>query len=703
MLRETLAEIGLRPKAGSKPPGYAQLHQAILTGFVGSVGRMREKREYDGTRGMRFVIAPGTKLAAHPPKWVVAASLVETTRVYARMVASVQPGWIEAAAAHLVKRTYSEAHWLESRGYVAAYESVSLHGLLLTARRRVNYSAIAPREAHEIFLREALVEGRARFGGGFLEANRRLREEIELLEAKIRRRDILVDAEALVDFYRARVPEHVSTVAGFERWRVEAERANPGLLYMSRSDLMRRDVPEVNEETFPDTLTVGANRLPLLYRFEPAAPDDGVTLIVPEPLVEALDAEQLAWLVPGYRLEKLIALLRSLPKSLRKQLVPVPEHAAQALQELNRLSTLPPFHEWAAQWISRRAGEPVTPAQLAALPLPDHLRMNVRVVGERDEVIAEGRDVAAIVRSLRMAARRAEPTATALVHRSWDFGDLPETEQVQRNRLRLVVYPAIEDRGSGVARIEARSAAHAEALIRPAVARLAILALPQQAAMIRKRIAGDHELVLLSRNLSLAQALPDALTERAFRECFAPDDAPLPRSREAFQALLDARRSEVSDVADRLTELLRQVLRRLHAVRMELSRLRSPAFASAVADVESQLAALLPPDFLQTTPYAWLQQMPRYLEAVARRIARLQDNVRRDAELAARVRPFEAALRELIHRARAVIPHPEIDRLRWMIEEFRVSLYAQDLRTLLRVSEKRLSEQMERARAEALA
>ena len=565
----------------------------------------------------------------------------------------------------------------------------------------MNYSTIAPLEAHEIFIREALVEGRARITAGFLDANRRLREEIERMEAKIRRRDILVDEQALVEFYRARVPAHVSTVAGFERWLAEAEQREPRLLYMSRADLMRREAPDANDTDFPDTLQVGANRLPLQYRFEPAASDDGVTLIVPEALVDTLSAEQLAWLVPGYRLEKLTAVMRALPKAVRKQLVPVPERATEALEELRRLPALPPFHEWTAQWISRRAGVPVSAAQIAALPLPDHLRMNLRIVDERSNVAAEGRDLSALRRTLRTAAKVRETGPAPLLHRKWDFGELPESAEVERNRLRLVVYPALEDRGNGVARIEARTPAQALELTRAAVARLAMLALPQQSSYIRKRMADDRELVLLSRSLPLVKALPDALTERAFRECFAPDDEPLPRDRETFEKLVESRRASLSDVAERIAALLLEILKRLHAVRVALARLRSPAFASAVADIESQLAALLPPDFLQSTPLSWLQQMPRYLDAVARRIERLQNNVQRDAELAARVRPFETSLRALTCQARAGIPHPELSQLRWMIEEFRVSLFAQDLRTLVRVSEQRLAEQLDRARAEA--
>ena len=758
-LAQSLAELKLRPN--QVPASYADLHQAILTGFLGSIGELDEKREYNGPRGLRFVVAPGTPLAARPPRWIVAGSLVETTRLYARMVAAVDPGWIEAAGAHLLKRSYSEPHWVQTRGFVSAYESVALYGLTLAARRRVNYGAIAPTEAREIFIREALVETpadestaladnramssrgsrpgrpRALVEGGFLEANRRLRADIEALEAKIRRRDVVVDEERQLAFYAARIPERVNSVAAFNHWRVEAERSNPRLLCMSRADLMQRDVPEAGAELFPDELPVGGNQLPLRYKFEPAEPGDGVTLIVPEPLLDALNAEQIAWLVPGMRLEKIIAVFRALPKAQRKLLVPVPDCAKSALDDLSseaaRLGRLPGFHEWLAQWVTQRAGMSVTAAQLATLTLPDHLRMNLRILDAQDAVLAEGRDLLAIKRKLYAtspsphhapiaatfglrtgtgtaattrtgtgASAAAHAAARPALHRQWDFGDLPESREIERNRLRLVVYPAIEDRGAGVALLEARNAQAADAVSRSGMVRLAILALPQQAKYVSKRMTDDRELVLLSRGLPLRQSLPDALTQRAFLECFLPADVPLPRNAQDFNRALEQQRAQLSDVADRLAVTVTSTLKEWRAARAALDGLRSGAFADVVADINAQLSTLLPPDFIESTPRPWLDYLPRYLKAVTRRIDRLPANVRRDAELAARVKPFAGALRTLMAEPAINAIRPELEQLRWMIEEFRVSLFAQDLKTMLRVSEKRLTEQLGIARESRL-
>jgi ATP-dependent helicase HrpA len=706
-LKEAIAELKLRPN--QVPASYAELHQAILTGFLGSIGNLDERREYDGPRGLRFVIAPGTPLASRPPKWVVAGSLIETARLYARMVATVDPGWIEAAGAHLLKRVYTEPHWVDTRGHVSAYETVSLYGLTLASRRRVNYGAIAPLEAREIFVREALVNGESDVRGDFLRANRTLLENVERLEAKIRRRDILVDETTLVKFYLARIPERVNTVAAFESWRGKAERHAPRLLYMSEADVMTRDAAEVSAQQFPDDLPLAGNRLPLTYKFEPTQPDDGITLTVPEPLVDLLDAGRLAWLVPGMHLEKVTELMRALPKDLRKPLVPVPDSARAALTTApaGTYEELPDFYEWLASWITARIGQAVAAAQLAALPLPDHLRLNIRIVDANDEVLEEGRDVLAIKRRMRDLASTAVSATTRDAeverHRQWDFGDLPESVQVNRNRLRFRVYPAVADRGASVARIEARSTVEAEFISRAGLTRLAMLSLSQQTRYVAQRLGQNRELVLLASGLPLSEPLPQALTWRAVRECFLPDEEPLPRSEQAFAALLESKRADLNDVADHLADLVLAVLKDWRGARMALDGLRSPTFAAAVADIESHLTLLFPSDFVQTTPLSWLEQYPRYLKAVRRRIDRLADNVSRDTQLSAQVAPFSSALQGLMAEPSGTRPRPELQQFRWMLEEFRVSLFAQDLRTLLRVSDKRLTEQLAKARVEARA
>jgi ATP-dependent RNA helicase HrpA len=296
------------------------------------------------------------------------------------------------------------------------------------------------------------------------------------------------------------------------------------------------------------------------------------------------------------------------------------------------------------------------------------------------------------------APASAPVVSTPTLHRQWDFGEVPATREVERNRLRLVVYPAVEDRGTGVALVEARNAPAAEAISRAGVVRLALLALPQQTKYVNKRMVDDRDLILLSRGLPLQQSLADALTQRAFRECFLPAEVSLPRSNQEFNNLLESRRSQLSDVADRIATIVTSTLKEWRAARAAVDGLRSGSFTDVVAEVNVQMALLLPPDFIEATPRPWLDYLPRYLKAIARRIERLPPNVRRDAELSAKVKPFATALRTLMAEPALTGARPELEDFRWMIEEFRVSLFAQELKTMVRVSEKRLEEQLRLAR-----
>ena len=721
-LDAAVRDLGL--KRNTTPADHADLHRAVLSGLLGSIGTLDERREFLGARGTRFVIAPGTPLATKPPKWVVAAQLLETTRLYARMVAAVQPGWIEAAAGHLVRREYSDPHWVSSRGQVSAYESVTLYGLQLASARRISYGAVAPQAAHEIFVQEALVAGHSSIDAPFVAANRELKARVEGLEARIRRRDILVDESVQAQFYSAHIPVQVNSVAGFARWWREAAQVDPQILHMSLADLCRRQAPEAGAASFPPTLQVAGNDLPLDYVFAPGAAADGITLNVPALLLEELEVEQLAWLVPGARQEKIAALLRSLPKATRRQIVPVTDHARLALEAVSA-GPLPPFHTWLATWVTAHTGTPVKAADLAAAVLPDHLRLNIRVQdspadheGARHptpRVLAEGRDLMQLRRQLRgsahLAAGAAHPTPTAVGPaaaqggsaaagsqgwRSWEFGPLPQTRQVLRSGISFTVWPAVRDVGSAVTLVEARSLAQAQDLSRAGLTRLAVLALPQLARHVSQRIRADHSLLLLAQGLAAARPLTGSGTDRIFQECFFDADQELPCDAQAFAQRLDARRAQLDATATRCIATLRSILEERRAARAALDALHGTVFAAGVAQMRAQLATLLDGDFPVSPPQPWFNQLPRYLKAIARRATRLSTNVERDRALAARIRPFEEQYRDISERAVPLAAAPALWQLRWMLEEFRVSLHAQELRTLLPVSEKRLQEQIER-------
>ena len=694
-LAEIVSELNLKPN--QLPADYNDLHQAILTGFLGNIGALDERREYEGARGTRFVVAPGTPLAAKPPKWLVAASLTETTRLYARMVAAVEPPWIEAAAEHLIKRSYSEPHWIEERGFVAAFESTSLYGLTLSSRRRVNYGSVAPAEAQQIFVREALVEGHTRLRKPFLDHNRRLRREVEALEAKLRRRDVLVDEQTMTDFYLQRLSPDVHSIAALEKWL----RGHPArALDMSRSDLMRRDVPEVTATSHPDKLRLAGNELPLEYAFEPGSPRDGITVTLPQPLLATATPADFATPIPGWRVETITELLRALPKQIRKAFIPVPEHAARAAAEID--ADHKDFHAALASWITSSSGFPLTAEALAALPIADALRFNIRVVDLNGATLGEGRDLLALKRSSRRVETERSGGRPDTVHRRWDFGEVPAQQLVQRRGLRFTIYPTLRDHGDGVELTEAGSAADAEELLRPAILRLATLALPEQFKYARKRFADDRDIALLGHGLNTARPMAESLAERAFSECFLGEGTALPRTEQQFQALLDRHRSSFGEVVDCVLAHARDTLRELRNVRQKLAALDNPAFQALQQDARAQMQSLVPADFPSGVPAVLWPHLPRYFKALGRRLDKVQGNQKRDAELMARVRPAMRALEQLSAQPHREEQHAEIQRLHWLIEELRVSLFAQDLKTAVPVSEKRLQEQIERAQAPTL-
>ncbi len=693
-LTDALQELELKPVRAKG--SYADLHQAILSGFLGTIGERAERRDYLGTRGTRFTLAPGTPVAKRPPRWIVAGSIIETTRPYARMVAAVEPRWIENVAGHLVRRSWAEPHWLAEKGYVAAFESASLYGLTLIARRRVNFASIDPGQARQIFVREALVEGNTHYSAPFLAANRRLCERIERIEARLRRRDVLVEPQVCCDFYLARLPPGLCSISALERWLRRAGPGVQGSLEMAESDVVQRAIPPSLASDYPDQLLLGSNSLPLSYRFEPGADDDGVTVTIPELLIEEADPDVLEWLVPGLLPEKILAMFRALPKERRRALVPIPNSARECLLEIPRHGSLAAT---IAAWLTRRTGSPMKAAEVSALRLPDYLKFNVQVVNEKGSVVQAGRDLVGLRRRFRRrpGERAASGSASAEqpVHRHWDFASLPESRQVRRGELTLTVYPTLVLTGDGVTPGVTGNRAEAEAGIRRGAVVLAILALPQQVKYARELCSRNREFVLLANQLAGGSRLVDALIDRVMEALVCPPGTQVPRSALEFASNLEAGRACFGETLERVLGQTLGVLRALRDARSRLAELEGPAFAMARSQIARQLAALAPADFPRRVPDPWFGHLPRYLAAAARRIDKLRANAARDAALAAQLAPFEQAIESLRSRAReSGHSSPAVELLGWMLEEFRVSLFAQDLRTALPVSAKRLQEQL---------
>jgi len=709
-LHEQLSETApaQRPQPAAEPATPGTLHQTILCGFLGGIGVLDEGRVYLGARDARFVIAPGTPLAKRPPRWIVAASLIETQRLYARMVAQVQPSWIESAGAHLVRRSYGDAEWDAARGMVMARETVSLYGRILSSGRRVNFATVDPAAARRMFVEEALVRTLPQAPFGFLERNQRTRERIEQVECWLRRRDLLAAEEGLVGFYLERIPPAVASTRSFEHWWRREERRRPHLLDAPESVFLAEPLPAVRPHDYPATFALDGNELRLSYAFDPIDPDDGLTLEVPAPLLRSLPPARLEWLVPGWIGEKVVALLRGLPKEIRRELVPIPATAAAFLARLKEAGTLGEgsLLERLAAHVTERAGTRVEAAQLAAVPLAPWLKVNLRVLDAQGRELRRGRDLLGLREEIR--ARGLSPAEEAPAHewnrvgvRRWDFGAVPHEVSVRSGGLSLRLYPAIEDSGNSVRLRLLPSAELARRKSRDGIARLAALALPQQHELVVRRLSGDPEFSLLVAAAGFGRGLLAEVADRAVADAVLGAQRPLPLTATEFMQALESGRAAVADRGEAVARLVRVVLAALQEARSLLGVLDAPAFAAARSATQQQIAALLAPGWVRGTPDPWFEQLPKYLRAVGRRLQRVRGDVERDRRLEAQVAPLAQEWQRLAAAADGERAGAELDRLRWMIEEFRLSLFAQELRTLLPVSAKRLEEQLGLARREA--
>jgi ATP-dependent helicase HrpA len=717
-LRDQLADMvqsaapqGGKPAAADASAGSSSsvLHRTLLTGFLGGIGVLDEARTYLGARDTRFVIAPGTPLQKRSPHWIVAASLVETHRLYARMVAQVQTSWIESAGAHLVRRTYGEAEWDAARGMAFARETVSLYGRVLSSGRRVSFAQVDQEGARRMFVEEALIRRQPRLPFAFVDRNAALRARLEHVEACLRRRDLLASDEVVARFFLERIPAHVHSTRTFERWWRDTERARPHLLDLPEATLLAQPLPPVRAADYPGSLDVHGNALPIRYRFDPTAPDDGATLDVPLPLVRALDARRLDWLVPGWLREKVVQLLRGLPKDVRRELVPIPDAADRFLAGLAGFGegSLPAL---IAEFATREAGVVVDEASVAAVVLPPWLRFNLRVIGEDGRLLHESRDLHLVHDELRgqlgatSLGRRAHEWERAGV-RSWDFGEIERELDVRSGNLRLRAYPGLKDEDSSVRLRLFTSAAVAAAATRAGIVRLAALAMPQQYEWVRRHLGADREFTLLVAAAGFGKDLIAEIADRAVAEALYGDAAEGGvgdvtdeiRTREDFDARVEQARAKVADAGVEVGRTVRAVLVALKEARASLAELKGPAFDSTRASASRHLDSLLAPGWVRRTPRPWWAQMPKYVRGVGRRLDKARGDVERDRRLQSQVTPYEIAYRRLESAASLESDGTELERLRWMIEEFRLSLFAQDLRTLTPVSAKRLDEQVRKA------
>jgi len=684
----------LDARLNQEPADYDALHRALLTGLLGHIGMKGETQEYLGARAVKFHLFPGSALFKKPPKWVMAAELAETARLYARTVARIEPEWLEKLAPHLVKRHYSEPRWEKKAAAVMADERVKLYGLPIVTRRKVQYGRIDAREARALFIRHALVEGDYDTRAPFFAHNRALIGDVQELEHKARRRDILVEPEMLYVFYDERIPADIHDGRRFEHWRKQAEQQDPQLLFLTQEYLMRRQAGEVTQAQFPDHLLVNGVRLALHYHFEPGHADDGVTATIPLALLNQLGAERFEWLVPGLLQDKLAALLKSLPKALRRNFVPVPEfaaacHAALAPGDVALTAAL-------AAHLRRISGVDIPSDAWRLDAVPPHLLMNFKIVDQHGATVATGRDLAALQRAQGARATAVFASLPTLGYerdevRDWDFGDLPERLEFERHGVQLVGYPALVAERDHVALRLLDAPEKAAAALGTGVCRLYMLQLKDKIKYLEKNLPGLAQMCLHYAPLGgceqLKQDLIVAIVQRALL-----GDAPLPRSAADFETRREQGAAALPAVANEIAGWVGEALAAYHAVAKRLRGALPPPWLKAVADIREQLAALIYPGFVAATPYAQLRHLPRYLKAIALRLDKLAQQPARDAAWQVQIAPLWRDYLVAADKQRKLnAVNAALEEFRWLLEELRVSLFAQELKTAVPVSPQRLA------------
>ncbi|MDR1229163.1 MAG: ATP-dependent RNA helicase HrpA [Azoarcus sp.] len=713
-------------KINTVPAQYEVIHKSLLAGLLGNIGCKTEEAagpqagSYLGARGIRFWPHPGSMLAKKAGKWIVAAEQVETSRLFGRCLARIEPEWVEEVGGHLIRRQVFEPHWSKSAGSVRAWERGTLHGLTIWPRRGVSYRDIDPALCRELFIREGLVAGEIAEGPartmGFLAHNRNLVADIERLEHKTRRPDVLVDETLIEAFYDSKIPPDIADLAAFEHWRRQAERSAPRLLYLSREQLMRHEAEGVTSERFPPALDVLGQKLRIDYRHEPGEADDGVTLIVPLAMLNQIPAQRCEWLAPGLLEEKAMALMKTAPQKIRHRLQPLAESAAafMAAFEAGEFDGDAPLLKALQHFVEERVHLKLPLESFRPENLPPHCFMNFRVIDEHGRVLGQSRQLSELRAKLKeqVAARfetaalenrpkggergetpaengvRADGGAAPLTGlTAWTFGVLPELIELRIGGREAIGFPALHDDSDSVSIRPCDTPEEAARMHRCGLARLFALALKDQVKAV-ERLPGLRDLALQYRESGTESELKARLVDAALARCCLGE--PLPADADAFARRCQDARPRIVLVAQEYMRLAAQLAAENTALQKRLAALNK-AFPEAVADVRAQIAALLPADFLCAFDWERLAHFPRYLKAAALRLDKLREDPARDARQMAEWKSLaQAWARETAARRRAGVADPELEAFRWLLEELRVGLYAQALKTPMPVSVKRL-------------
>ncbi len=714
------------------PATYEQLHTALLVGLLGNIGfKSDEEQHHLGARGIKFFIWPGSTLAKKAGKWIMAAELVDTTRLYARCVAQIQPEWLERVGGHLLKKSYGEPRWEKRTAQVSAFERATLYGLVVYSQRRINFGAINPREARELFIRDALVGGDFDTRAPFFAFNHKLVREIENLEHKSRRVDVLVDDGLIAAFYDQLIPPEVCNGILFEQWHKQVTAKNPKLLYLNRDDLMRHEAAGVTTELFPKQMSVTGIAMQLSYHFEPGAPRDGVTLAVPLYALNQVSPDRCEWLVPGMLKEKVHLLLKSLPQKLRRHCVPLPDYAAGFCQRVEdkKVFGRGSLLDAVMADVREQTGIATLTSDYKFETLPAHHSMNFKVIDEHGRQLDMGRNLSALqsefggqareqfqkmAENTSLASQLEPPVAPSILSQptsptkdapaakssnakssgastshenltAWTFGELPELLEIQQGKVTLIGFPALVDKGTHCNLEVFDDPTEAARIHYRGMRRLLALQLKDQLKYLEKNVPGLQQMGMQFMALGSQEELREQIIQAGMdRACL---QEPLPKNQAEFAARRDEGKSRLNLLVNEIARLAGLILAEYSSLPKKVQGIK--AHAGAAADIDAQLKGLVGKRFIDDTGYTELTHFPRYLKAINVRLEKLRADPTRDARLMAEwalvATPWQRA-----YKGAAAQSDPKMHEFRWLLEELRVSLFAQELRTPMPVSVKRL-------------
>ncbi len=700
-------EIGL--KENTTVAGYEQIHRSLLAGLLGNIAikdvseksqdekkrSLSRKGRYLGGRNIRFDIFPGSSLHKKQPKWVMAAEIVETSKLYARMVAAIEPQWIETLALHLIKRSYSEPHWQKKRAQVVAYEQVTLYGLILVSRRAVNYGAIDPVISREIFIREALVQGQYQTRAGFFIHNHTLIDEMEEIEAKARRRDVMVDEEVLYQFYDERIPAGITNGAQFEKWN---KQQIDDALFMSRDLLIQQGKMPDNHHQFPDHISLCQTNLPLHYHFEPGHPRDGVTADIPLPLLHEMKPAMFDWLVEGLFRDKLIALIKGLPKTLRRNFVPAINFADLLIEQISKENG--DLFDQISHQLLRITGIEVKREQWQQVSLPDHLKFNLRILEKENQLIAEGRDLQALQAQFSDKVREDLQDHNFEEYQKegitrWDFGALEKQVSLQKEGIVFNAYPALVAEKECVAIRLFEDETIAQTHSRKGLCKLFNLQNRDKIRYLEKEFSRQQRITLLYTSMGEPRHLLSSYIQTVIAHALFESDHSIPRNEEQFSLRSDKAHNQLMTLGQTITSTLLEILESHQRISKRINSVIPVEMINAIADIREQLKRLVYPEFIENIPLKWMLRIPVYLLAIEKRLDKMGQSLQKDRESQIQVQKLE---QEFYPKFEKVQHNDEWIEFRWHLEELRVSLYAQELKAITKVSVKRLQQRFEQLR-----